>query len=120
MIHFYLSYPDREKLSVIGSDSTCLAVPPEAYVRVDDGPPALHVQAANRLLRRIAEEQAGALGEKLHHAEFWITRDSLFVVDKVLAHDCDTCRAAALRVSEMMEADPELEMLVGVLYWAGG
>lgn len=97
---------------VIGADTTILTVPPE--LTVGD---AIALPYAGRFLRRLAEEQAAAIGEALHHAEFVVTRDKAEIEARNM-HDCEECRAATRAAFRMIDADPGLVLLVGQLYWA--
>lgn len=109
---------DVEHLPVTGSDSCIMAIPDEVYVQLDDGP-AVDVRALAYVLRTISAESAAHIGETLHHADWQITGDP-DVVEKIgMTHGCASCRASVDQaLAHLREHGGEL--LVAMLYWAGG
>jgi len=105
-------------LEISGWDTTMLPVPEEFFVQVDDGPPALAAKQLGVFLRRLAESQAADLGERLHHAEFTLTRDRETVKRLGLMHDCMECLAGVERALVFLDANPGKDMVVGQLWWA--
>jgi hypothetical protein len=109
---------DRIDRPVAGVDTTILTMPTQFYVTIGDGPPALAVRQFIKAMRDLAEGQAAALGEELHHAEFVITADPVVVEARGALHDCEDCRAGVRRALRSLRENPGQEMVVGTLYWA--
>jgi hypothetical protein len=99
-----------------GYDSSIAAVPPGWYAMVK-GERVFLVQAAGKYLRRLSEQQAADLGEKLHHATWTITDDPAEVTTLGLMHDCVTCRAGVDQALAYLSAHPGAEVAVGQLWW---
>jgi len=115
-LNIQTQFSDR---GVSGWDTTMLAVPEQFLIQLDDdGPPALAAKQFATFLRRLAESQAADLGERLHHAEFTITRDRETVKRLGLMHDCVDCLAGVERALEFLDANPDKDMVVGQLWWA--
>jgi hypothetical protein len=109
----------REQRPPVGSDSCIATVPPGVYARVGDGAPALDVPVLGKVLRKLSEEMAANIGERLHHAE-WVITDDPAVVEEIGMHgrpDCGKCRGSVDQALARL-ADRRQELLVGVLYWA--
>ena len=117
--------PSPLKLSIVteatgepaGYDSSIISVPPGWYATVG-GDRAFLAQSAGKLLRRLSEQQAADLGERLHHAVWTITSDPADVRTLGLMHDCPACRAGVDQALAHMAAHPDSEVAVGQLWWA--
>jgi len=111
-------HTDLADRKVDGGDTTIVRVPERFYVDVG-GQKALNVRLVGRQLRQLAEEQAAALGEKLHHAEFVITTDPAIVQSHGNMHPgCDTCETGIATALGVLRQNPAQELLVGQLFWA--
>lgn len=107
-----------EDQPVAGCDSIIASMPDGLYVTVE-GKKALAVQMLGRWLRMLAERSVESIGERLHHAEFVITGDPEVVRTRGLAHDCVECRAGVDKALAALAENPQMEMAVGTLFWAG-
>jgi bacillopeptidase F (M6 metalloprotease family) len=101
----------------VGYDSSIISVPAGWYATVG-GERALLAQVAGKFLRRLSEQQAAGLGEKLHHAVWTITGDPAEVRTLGLMHNCPTCRAGVDQALVHQNAHPGAEVAVGQLWWA--
>lgn len=100
-----------------GYDSSIISVPSGCYAAVG-GKRVFLAQVAAKLLRRLSEQQAADLGERLHHAVWTITSDPTEVSTLGLMHDCPTCRAGVDQALASLAAHPGSEVAVGQLWWA--
>jgi hypothetical protein len=108
-----------EKRPVAGADSCIATVPPRFYATPGDERSPLDVRVMGAALRQLSEEQAAAIGETLHHADWTITDDPA-VVEKIGMHgrpECLRCRGGVDQALAAL-ADRRKKLLVGVLYWA--
>jgi hypothetical protein len=103
----------REGREVVGADTAILEVPPR-FMR--DG--ALLVNALAEFLRGISEAMATNIGELLHHAEYVVTNDPTIIEARGSIHDCDECRAGVRRALQLVDENPDRELLIGTLWWA--
>lgn len=106
----------REHRPVDGGDTTYFPMPQGYYVDVD-GQPALAMVQFLRFVRDVAEATAVRLGEELHHADFWVTSSPEVVKEKGTWHDCSECDESMARVMAHRATNPDIEMVVGRLYW---
>jgi hypothetical protein len=111
-------HTDREKRPVSGMDTVIAAMPEQFYIDVR-GERSLALTQFGRWLRKLAEKMATDIGEELHHADFVITTEPSVVQSRGSMHDCDTCRAGVRRALRALRENPNQELLVGLLYWAG-
>ncbi len=107
----------QEGREVVGMDSTILTVPPWDW-RARNGQRWLDAPRLAVFLREVAERQASALGEKLHHAEFVVTPDPAVVEEWGMVHGCEECRRGTDEALRMLAQDPTQSLVVGMLYWA--
>lgn len=108
----------REATEIIGGDTVIAPVPDRFYVDVE-GTPALDVRRVGREIRQLAEEQATALGEVLHHATFVLTTDRATVQSHGNMHPgCEECEAGVRKALRQLDEQPSHELLVGQLFWA--
>ncbi len=56
------------------------------------------------------------LGERLHHADWWLTDNIDLINELSLMHDCQECRDGAERAVAFVKATGRA-VLVGQLYW---
>lgn len=105
--------------AVIGADTTIGPVPREFWVSINGEPPALAIRQLGASLRRLAEQSAARIGERLHHAEFAITKNPATVEARGAMHDCAECRAGVQRALRMLAENPDEDLFVGNLFWAG-
>lgn len=110
---------DREHRPVTGGDTAILKVPLEFYIQVDDSEPGLAVAPFTRFLREFAEAEAEQVGEELHHARFVITTNPEVVRELGSLHDCADCREGVKAVVAFLASNPDREIVVGQLFWAG-
>ena len=110
---------DRQHRPVIGGDSAILKVPLEFYVEVGDSKPGLAVAPFTDYLREFAEAEAARVGEELHHADFVVTTDPEVVQELGSLHDCADCRQSVTATVTFMASNPDREIVVGRLFWAG-
>ena len=103
---------------VAAGTSVIFKVPAGWYVTVN-GKRTLLAQFAGRELRAGSERIAAAAGEKLHHADWVITSDPAEVRTLGLMHDCATCRAGVDQATAFLRDNPDGEVAVGQLRWAG-
>jgi hypothetical protein len=111
-----VEFADERPIS--GFDTTIFHMDREFYATID-GEPALRMQPFMRWLRSIALREATRMGEVLHHADFALTTSLATIESWGLMHDCDRCRAAVQDAIRLLQADPDKELIVGQLYWAG-
>lgn len=111
-------HTERAGRSVIGADTTILSMPPHFIVDIGQGP-TLVADALGKFLRNLAEKQATDLGEELHHANFVVTKDPATVEALGSMHDCEQCRAGVQEALRRLRDEPETDMIVGQLFWAG-
>ncbi len=109
-----------EDRPVDGAESMIVVMPPGLYVTVGDKP-ALHMRRFGRLIRQLSEAGAHLVEEDLHHAEWVITTDPAVVEERGMhGHpECASCRNGTNVALEALATDPEQELLVGTLYYAG-
>ena len=108
----------RERRPISGMDTVIATVREDLYAEVG-GQRTLLMRPFARALRGLAEKSARDLGEVLHHAEFVITSSPTTVQARGSMHDCDSCRAGVRRALRALREQPDTELLVGALYWAG-
>lgn len=108
---------ENEAHAVIGMDTTILPVPKGFYV-VFNGERMIALKQLTAMLRRLSFSLAHNIDEKLHHADYVITTDPTVVESRGTMHDCDECRAGTRKAIRMMAEHPEMEVLVGSLYWS--
>lgn len=101
---------------VVGYDTIIWAMPDGYYV-VIEGKPTLVVQPFLRLLREVAVEQATKFGLRLQRGEYVVTKDQQVVAERGTMHDCDDCRAGTEAALKAMREQPDMEMIVGNLFW---
>jgi len=108
-------------LPVSNAESCIVSVPPGLYVHVAGGPPAVNVAALGKLIREVSEACTASVRSVLHHADWVITSDPAVVEERGMHGNpgCVTCRAGVDQALAHL-ADQRRELLVGVLYWAGG
>lgn len=99
-----------------GFDSVIASVPDPWYAGEDPAGPLL-IRPVARRLRRLSDESAEMVGERLHHAEWSITGDLDEVRTKGTAHGCPECLAGVARATEYLEANPGRVVAVGQLWW---
>lgn len=99
-----------------GSDSALIAVPGYMYATVK-GVRVFLAQRAARELRMISENFAARAGERLHHAEWSVTRDPE-QVKASMVHDCVRCQAGVDQALALLREHPHAEVAVGRLWWA--
>lgn len=100
-----------------GYDSAIVKVPARWYLAVN-GERAFLPQVAGIQLREMSERFAASIGERLHHAQWWITGDPAEVTTLGLMHDCASCRAGVDQALAVLRGDPGTEVAVGQLWWA--
>jgi hypothetical protein len=113
-----LSIRTRAQGKPTGFDSAIAQVPGRWYVTVN-GKPAFLAQLAGRDLRKLSEQLAADIGEKLHHAEWTITSDPERVSTLAMLHDCASCRAGTDQALAYLRDNPGSEVAAGQLWWAG-
>ena len=113
-----LSITTRAQGEPSGFDSAIVRAVPGWYAVVD-GERAFLAHLAGRDLREVSEHLAAGLGEKLHHAEWTVTGDPAEVKTLGLMHDCAACRAGVDQALTLLRNDPDAELAVGQLWWAG-
>jgi hypothetical protein len=110
----------REDRKISGMDTLIATMPQGFYAEFGvPGERALKIQQFGEWLRKLAESQAKNLGEELHHADFVITTSPTTVQARGAMHDCEKCRAGVRSALRVLRENPERELLVGALYWAG-
>lgn len=102
-----------------GMDTLIATMPEGFYVEIVRGDRALKIQQFAEWLRKLSEAQAANLGEELHHADYVITTNPATVQARGAMHDCETCRSGVRMALRKLRENPERELLVGALYWAG-
>lgn len=111
---------DLESRPVSGMDTLIATMPEGFYVEFGvPGDRALKIQQFGVWLRKLSESQAKSLGEELHHADFVITTSPATVQARGAMHDCETCRSGVRMALRKLREQPDRELLVGALYWAG-
>jgi predicted PP-loop superfamily ATPase len=103
----------------IGGVDTIIAKMPKDFVAEIDGEEYFLLEYATKALRALAEWSAKNIEENLHHADFYITMSKSTVQAKGGMHNCDSCRAGVRRGLRELEKEPDVPLVVGVLYWAG-
>jgi len=103
-----------EHMRIVGFDTTIIGLNEDCYLGE-----ALDARFVLRLLSQLSERFASELEERLHHAEWVITRDPRTVKERGMLHDCDFCRDGVERALEMLEAKPNGDLAIGALYWPG-
>src|SRR4051794_29273800 len=83
---------DRGERPVSGFDSVIVKAPGWMYIELGSRR-ALNGSQLAKYLRDISEQQAKAIGEELHHANWVVTSDPNTVRTKGMLHDCAACRA---------------------------
>ena len=113
------------KLNITGDTTGDPAGYDSVIARVDDtwymttgAERALNTGAVGRMLRRISEQSAAGVGERLHHACWVLTSNPEEVQTLGLMHDCATCRAGVDQALAYLRETPGGEIAVGQLYWA--
>lgn len=103
---------------IVGYDTTIAKCPPEVYGTVD-GQRAVRLDRLHHLLYSLSYLSAMRVNEQLHHGDWVLTSDPAEVQTRGLLHDCVACRVDVDRATAAMRDDPDLEILVGTLFWAG-
>lgn len=102
-----LTIPGRFDMAVGGFDTVVINLPEYLY----DAPALLYPT-----LQAITDNGAAQLGETLHHAEWVVTRDPAVVAER--GKDvCVSCRAQLDQALAYLRDHPEIDLLVGTLYW---
>lgn len=107
-------YPEAEG-PYDGCDSMIVA-PPTALFGTP-GRTVMHVNFAVKFLRELSIEGAKGCGRELHHATWELTDDPAIVEKVGMIHGCLRCRAATDQALAFLAAEPDRELLVGVLYF---
>jgi hypothetical protein len=106
--------------NVSGRDTVIATLDHDALYATINGTDTLLVTRFSRLIQAMAEMRAGeAVGEVLHHGDFFITTDAERVRELGMLHDCEDCRAGVDRALASLAEHPGADVVIGQLYWAG-
>jgi hypothetical protein len=115
-IHIGTAVEDTEPAVL---DSVIALLPPGFTIEVG-GERWLRVVELTPFLDSLAHRCARDIDEVLHHGDFWITSDPEIVKARSSLHDCQQCRDGTASALEHLAANPTAELIVGILWWAGG
>lgn len=110
------THDGRRKVS--GSDACIITIPSNVFVTLSGDRPAVDLEALGHVLRHVSHDQAVAMGEILHHADWVITSEPAVIEEwGICQSKCDGCRVAVDKVLLDLIVNPQ-QLLVGRLYWA--
>lgn len=115
----YVVLTSAQDRPVAGLDAMIASLPEQVWQRLSGFDADVQSWVLMGMLRQMSREVAAKMGERLHHADWWVTRDPELIEQIGMAHDCVSCRASVDQALAHVAEKPDEDLVAGVLYWAG-